>query len=273
MYRTHRQPLGRPTRGKTAAVRLRRLDRFLMRTEDPLFRRKDGLWQAAAFVDLGYGARPTTTLEAAADFRRVNPLLPVIGIEIDAERVRTAQPWVTPLTSFRRGGFELPLLPGERVRCIRAMNVLRQYDESAVKAAHRSMLAGLLPGGLLVEGTSNPTGSRMVVNLIRPRHDGSKEQRVLFSANLRHPLESPRDLQPVLPKDQIHRMNPGEPIEDFMEDWDRAWAQTQHTESFGGRVHFAEAARTLAGRRADLEIRPNLWRQGYLLWRPQPSVG
>ncbi|MEZ4321510.1 MAG: class I SAM-dependent methyltransferase [Myxococcota bacterium] len=269
MYRTHKQPVGHATRGKTAAVRLRRLDRFLLRTEEPLFRRHTGLWRDAAYIDLGYGARPTTTLEAAADLRRVNPGLLVIGVEIDPERVAAAAPFADERTRFRRGGFEVPLQSDESVRCIRAMNVLRQYPEDAVDDAYRTMLALLVPGGLLAEGTSNPSGSRMVVNLVHRAEPGSpSRRRVLFSANLRHALESPRELQPVLPKDLIHRVVPGEPIHDFMEAWERAWLQTHPAATFGSRVHFAAAGHALMAARGDVEHRPSLLRQGYLVWRP-----
>lgn len=268
MYRTHKQPVGRPTRGKTAAVRLRRLDRLLLTTEEPLFRRRDGAWRDAALVDLGYGERPTTTLELAADARRYNPDLLVIGVEIDPERVAAAKPAEDARTRFRRGGFELPLNAGETVRCIRAMNVLRQYGEDAVPDAHRALVAALLDGGLLAEGTSDPTGARMVVNLLRRRADGPPEHRVAFGANLRHPLESPRDLQPVLPKNLIHRVVPGEAVYGLMEGWDRAWRQTHAAATFGPRVHFAAAGRALMELRPDVERRPGLLREGWLVWRP-----
>jgi len=38
------------------------------------------------FVDLGYGSDPRTTLESAARFRRVNPNLKILGVEIDSPR-------------------------------------------------------------------------------------------------------------------------------------------------------------------------------------------
>ena len=44
------------------------------------------------FVDLGYGFDARTTLESDARFRRVNPNLPILGVEIDKERVDAALP-------------------------------------------------------------------------------------------------------------------------------------------------------------------------------------
>jgi hypothetical protein len=41
---------------------------------DPgLIRRQDGDFAGSYFVDLGYGTDPTTTLESAARWRRLNP--------------------------------------------------------------------------------------------------------------------------------------------------------------------------------------------------------
>ncbi len=103
------RPLGQPTRGKTARNRLRRVDTFLALYDAGLLRREDGPFAGAFFVDLGYGAAPTTTLESAQRLRRINPALPVLGVEIDPERVAAAQPCADELTQFRLGGFNLPL--------------------------------------------------------------------------------------------------------------------------------------------------------------------
>src|SRR5215218_3855080 len=128
-----RRPQGQPTRGKTASNRLRRVDIFMMKYDPHLFRRSDGLFEQALFVDLGYGGTPATTLESLARLRTLNPNLPILGVEIDPERVAAAQPFVEPGLDFRLGGFNLPLArladrAPERVRAVRAFNVLRQYE-------------------------------------------------------------------------------------------------------------------------------------------------
>ncbi|MEZ4769306.1 MAG: class I SAM-dependent methyltransferase [Caldilineales bacterium] len=96
----------------------------------------------------------------------------VLGVEIDPERVATARPYADERTAFRLGGFNLPLRPGETVRCIRAFNVLRQYEEADVAAAYDLMARSLLPGGLLIEGTSEPYGRLWVANVARRREGG-----------------------------------------------------------------------------------------------------
>jgi hypothetical protein len=137
---------GRITRGTTGVNRLRRVDRYiatlpvLRRAADPLV------------VDLGYGASATTSLELQSRLAKVRPDVEVIGIEIDPERVARANEDARPGVSFRLGGFEVPLPVRRQATVIRALNVLRQYDESEVAGAWARMLARLQPGGILVEG-------------------------------------------------------------------------------------------------------------------------
>mgnify|MGYP007095248619 CR=1 FL=1 len=145
---TPKRPLGEPTRGKTARNRLRRVDNFLAMFDPSLIRRNDGEFAHAWFVDLGYGAEPWTALESAVRLRKLNPRLPVLGVEIDPERVAAAQPYADELTQFRLGGFNLPLQPLttggiETVRALRAFNVLRQYSEAAVADAWAQMMKSL----------------------------------------------------------------------------------------------------------------------------------
>lgn len=161
--------MGLPTRGKTASNRLRRVDNFILLYEPALLARTSAgdPFRHAFFVDLGYGFDARTTLESAARFRRVNPNLPILGVEIDKERVESALPYADSITHFRLGGFNLPLLPGETVRLIRAFNVLRQYEEKNFVPAYETLARYVLPGGLMIEGTSNPFGSLWAANLAR----------------------------------------------------------------------------------------------------------
>src|SRR5439155_612898 len=83
-----RGPVGAVTRGTTAPRRLRRVDRWLVATHPRLVATPNLL-----VVDLGFGARPFTTLELAARLRRINPGAHVVGLEIDPERVAAAAPY------------------------------------------------------------------------------------------------------------------------------------------------------------------------------------
>ena len=281
-----RSPQGQPTRGKTARNRLRRVDNFVMQYDPTLLRREDGLFRGAYFVDLGYGAEPFTTLESAERFRRLNPQLPVLGVEIDPPRVAAALPYADDLTHFRFGGFNVPLRQradgaAETVRLIRAFNVLRQYDESEVPAAWSMLVASLLPGGLLVEGTSEPFGRLWVANLLRKPLKSSQKgeaemegqdalpvqhEGLVFSTNFRLGFD-PADFQAVLPKNLIHRVVPGEPISDFFEAWKRATRETAPMRVWGLRKWFMASAERLLLDGYDLLMQRKLLSRGYLLWR------
>ncbi len=261
------RPLGQVTRGKTAQNRLRRVDVFTLLYAGELLRRRVPGVERALFVDLGYGAEPFTTLESAARMRTLNPLLDVLGVEIDPQRVEVALPYADAHTFFRLGGFNLPLQPGETVRVLRAFNVLRQYEEAQVAEAHAWMGAALMPDGLLIEGTSDPFGRVWVANLLRRQADGLAPEGLLFGTNFHWGFE-PGIFQPVLPKNHIHRMVPGEVIYDFMEAWKAAARQTIAFRSFGLRQWFAASAQRLAADgRYSIETRPRYLRRGFLLWR------
>src|SRR6476619_1478431 len=126
-------PIGQLTRGTTGYNRLRRSDRWLVRS-----RRVRAALQAAAdplVIDLGYGALPVTTLELAARLRVVRADIRVVGLEIHPDRVVPSRDGV----EFGLGGFELA---GHRPVLVRAFNVLRQYPVEAVAGAWSVMQAG-----------------------------------------------------------------------------------------------------------------------------------
>jgi hypothetical protein len=265
-----RKPAGQPTRGKTARNRLRRVDNFLLRYDPALIRRNDGAFATAFSVDLGYGAEPFTTLESAARLRRLNPALRVLGVEIDPERVAMAQPYADAQTLFRLGGFNLPLHnepDGQRetVRLIRAFNVLRQYEEDQVAEAYALMARSVLPGGLMIEGTSDPFGRLWVANVLR-QLEGWRAEALVFSTNFRTGFE-PTAWQAVLPKTYIHRMVVGEPIYEFFQAWQRATWETAAWQVWGARQWFVASAERLLDYGYTIDRRMQWLRRGYLIWR------
>jgi hypothetical protein len=205
-------PIGSITRGTTGTNRLRRIDRWIatlpvMRSAaDPLV------------VDLGYGASATTSLELHQRLSRVRADVEVIGIEIDPARVKLANESAKPGVSFRLGGFEVPLPAGRSATVIRALNVLRQYDESQVLENWHRMVARLQPGGVLVEGTCNEIGR--VASWVDATADGPRS--LTISLRLAD-LEKPSIVAERLPKVLIHRNVDGERIHDLMQDLDRHW--------------------------------------------------
>jgi hypothetical protein len=258
--------IGQPTRGKTASNRLRRVDNFILLYEPSLLTRTDGLFANSMFVDLGYGFDARTTLESALRFRRVNPDLRVLGVEIDKERVEAALPFADEKTFFRLGGFNLPLKEGEHVRLIRVFNVLRQYEEKDFAPAYDTLAQYVLPGGLMIEGTSNPFGSIWVANVSRTTDDRRWTMEALvFSTNFRAGFDI-EEFQTILPKNLIHRVTPGEPIYDFFETWKQSAAETASMKTYGERQWFIAAAERMEKRGYTVANQRKWLSKGFLIW-------
>lgn len=266
MKRLSKKPEGQPTRGKTADNRLRRVDNFILLYEPALLTRTDGLFSDSLFVDLGYGFDARTTLESAARFRRVNPNLNILGVEIDKERVDAALPFADDKTFFRLGGFNLPLQNGEHVRLIRAFNVLRQYEEKDFAPAYERLAEYVLPDGLMIEGTSTPFGGLWAANLVRSAEAGQWTfEALVFSTNF-HSGFDVEEFQTILPKNYIHHVVKGEPIFDFFEAWKRSAAETVHAKAFGLKQWFAASAEALAQKGFRVDLHKKWLSKGYLIW-------
>lgn len=262
-----KKPEGQPTRGKTASNRLRRVDNFILLYEPSLLTRTDGLFADSMFVDLGYGSDARTTLESASRFRHVNPELRVLGVEIDRERVEAALPYADEKTFFRLGGFNLPLQEGEHVRLIRAFNVLRQYEEKDFAPAYNRLAPYVLPGGLMIEGTSNPFGSIWVANVVRKKETGNwRFEALVFSTNFRTGFDV-EEFQTILPKNLIHHVISGEPIYEFFETWKRCTAERSSMKTYGARQWFIAAAERMEEQGYPVEAHRKWLSKGFLIWK------
>ncbi|SCG65419.1 SAM-dependent methyltransferase [Micromonospora zamorensis] len=260
-----RRPLGVVTRGTTNPNRLRRVDNWIVATcADRLSAAADPL-----VVDLGYGATPVTAVELRARLAAgVRPDVRLVGLEIDPARVAAAAPAADPPgLTFARGGFELA---GLRPVLVRAFNVLRQYDESEVPDAWRTMTAALAPGGALVEGTCDELG-RLASWLLIDAHG----PRTLTLAAKLTTLGSPAELAERLPKALIHRNVPGEPVHDLIRALDDAWQAAAPYATFGPRQRWLRAVSRLRETGWPILDGPSRWRQGELTlpWPLPARVG
>ncbi len=262
---SNKKPQGLITRGKTASNRLRRVDNFILMYE-PALLSSGHLPADSLFVDLGYGFDPRTTLESAMRFRKVNPNLKILGVEIDKERVEAALPFADDKTFFRLGGFNLPLQENESVRLIRAFNVLRQYKEKDFLPAYEKLMEYVLPNGLMIEGTSNPFGSIWVANLVRKLESKKwKFEALVFSTNF-HLGFDVEEFQTILPKNLIHRVIKGEPIYDFFEAWKQTAKESSPAKTFGFKQWFIASAEKLAGKGYKIDLRKKWLSKGWLIW-------
>ncbi|MFI7603827.1 class I SAM-dependent methyltransferase [Micromonospora sp. NPDC049366] len=256
-----RRPYGVVTRGTTNPNRLRRVDNWIVATCGDLLRgAPDPL-----VVDLGYGATPVTAVELRARLATgVRADVRLVGLEIDPARVAAAAPAADPPgLTFARGGFELA---GLRPVLVRAFNVLRQYDESEVPAAWRTMTAALAPGGVLVEGTCDELGRLGGWLLI----DADGPRTLTLAARLAT-LESPAELAERLPKALIHRNVPGERVHDLIRALDDAWLAAAGYAPFGPRQRWLRAVQSVKDAGWPILDRPTRWRHGELTI-PWPAV-
>lgn len=249
-----RRPQGMATRGTTGSNRLRRVDRWIAAAcAGPLRAAVDPL-----VVDLGYGASPVTTVELRDRLAAtVGPDVRVVGLEIDPVRVTAAAPWADPPgLTFARGGFELA---GLRPTLVRAFNVLRQYDESDVTPAWRTMRAALAPDGLVVEGTCDEPGRLATWVLL----DSTGPRSLTLAARL-STLDGPGSLAERLPKALIHHNVPGQPIHDLIETMAEQWRHAAPYATFGARQRWLRMVTGLRDAGWPVLDRPPRWRLGEL---------
>jgi len=238
--------VGRATRGTTAPNRLRRVDRWIA-ARGPA---------GALVVDLGFGAHPVTTVELYRRLCAVRPDVRVVGLEIDASRVEFAAATAAepPALTFARGGFELG---GLRPALVRAMNVLRQYEESEVDGAWAAMVGALAPGGAVVEGTCDEPGR--LASWICLDAEGPRS--LTLAARL-STLDGPAVFAERLPKRLIHHNVPGHPVHDLLRALGAGWAAAAPYATFGVRqrwIHTIESIRTAGWPVLDTPAR---WRLG-----------
>lgn len=227
--------IGRVTRGTTDTNRLRRVDRWIAR--HPVLRRAGD----PLVVDLGYGASGVTTLELEQRLRRARPDVEVWGLEIDPGRVDRARAQLDDVragrtsfapdtrVSFSRGGFEVPVPGGRRPAIVRALNVLRQYDEVEVADAWARVCARLQPDGILVEGTCDEIGR--VSTWIEVGADAAPRS-LTISLRLTD-LDSPAVAAERLPKALIHRNVPGERVHALLAGLETEWTRAVAASAFG----------------------------------------
>ena len=192
-------------------------------------------------VDLGYGASGVTALELQARLEHARADVEVLGLEIDPARVARANAQLADVragttsfapdaaVSFALGGFEVPVPGARRPAVVRALNVLRQYDEADVSAAWATMAGRLAPGGLLVEGTCDELGR--VCSWIAV--DSTATPRSLTVSLRLASLDRPSIAAERLPKALIHHNVEGERVHAFLTALDTEWERAAAVSPFG----------------------------------------
>ena len=249
------RPVGTITRGTTHPNRLRRVDRWIVARYGNQLRHSG----AVDVVDLGFGASPVTTVELARRLHAVAPQARVVGLEIDPARVADAQRRF-PAGQFAQGGFELGDRAGQ-VALVRAMNVLRQYDEADVARAWGTMLAGCRPDGAVVEGTCDEVG-RLACWVCLEAADGTAQPRSLTISLRLAGLVRPSEVAARLPKALIHRNVPGHPVHGYLAALDEAWEAAAPYRDLSARQRWIRTCAAVQEQGFRLLDGPARWRLG-----------
>jgi hypothetical protein len=164
-----------------------------------------------------------------------------------------------PRLDFARGGFDLA---GRHPVLVRALNVLRQYDEIAAAEAWRVMRGQLAPGGLIVEGACDELGRRACWVAL----DATGPLTLTLSARA-GAIDRPSDVADRLPRALVHRNVPGEPVHALLTAFDDAWATAAPYSTFSPRQRWAAAVERLAERGWPVVGGRSRWRLGELTVR------
>ncbi|MBC7871922.1 MAG: hypothetical protein H7Y09_13845, partial [Chitinophagaceae bacterium] len=150
-------------------------------------------------------------------------------------------------------------------RIVRVYNVLRQYDERDVSPALDTMAHSLEVGGLLIEGTSNPTGRMVVFDVYRKAENETlTHQALVFGTNFKQHL-MPIDFQAILPKRLIHHAHDQTPAA-FFDSWQRGLSLASSAGKIGLRQQWIFAAHQLHKHSGySIDLRKRILYRGYLV--------
>ncbi|MBN2736862.1 MAG: hypothetical protein JXR70_07780 [Spirochaetales bacterium] len=252
---------GAITRGKTAPNRLRSADLYLALAHRLLVSAKG----RSFFCDLGFGEDVFTLAQSAAILRRINPGLPVLGVEIDPDRVERACAAGLMDIEARLGGFELPLKAGESVRIVRAFNVLRQYKAFYYREALELMAPALVTGGIIFEGSSSPWGDIWCANVFKKNSQGLLDYDSLVFRFAFKEAFSPSLFPPLLPRNLIEKMVSGEAVYCFFKVWEEVFERSRQLGVRSNQGLWKSTARMLAEQGFGITLQKRFLSRGLLI--------
>lgn len=264
-----RMPEARRSRGRTRPGRLAFVDAYLCRHERALLAAAGD----APVVDVGIGDGAVTTAELAAALAMDWPALRVVGVDNDPGRLAAGQA-AYPQLQLRaldvRG--ELSALGGARI--VRAMNLLRGLTPQVARRVLAGLAGTLAPGGVLLEGNSDPVGGLCCVQLLRmPALAGAMPacEGLLLRTDFQRGF-GPWMFRDHLPRALRHGCPGDHPLRAFFAAWHAAFEAVAAAPRASSRQRFAHAAGGLAARTPGVLCDDWMLGQGAIRWTPPGGI-
>lgn len=285
----------RQTKGNTYPKRLRMIDQFICGMLPSLLGHSAlrPMMDQACAVDLGIGVVPITTTELYTALGGSASKL--IGVDQDEGRIAGARKgYMKSGLTYRLGGFRLPMREGERVKLIRAMNLMRQYPQEEAREAVAQLVEQLEPGGVAVVGNCDLWGTFAVAGLHGKDLDGNHVHHgTLFSYDhtatkprCRTSSFEPQRFREVMPEHLWHSSGTrGGEIDHFLHTWQQEVASLSGPSKPGAASspslrgsQFVASARATSKRQIRGIMKNGGWlERGLMFWRhpiggPEPGA-
>jgi hypothetical protein len=207
---TARPAVGR-LRGKTRAGRLRLWNALMVQ-----------LWPesiAQGVLEVGIGERVDTLVELAEALGAWPT-----AIEVHPGRVARARAAV-PAPILEADALQPPQ-HHLRYGLVRCANVLRQYPDGEVPAAHGALVAHLQEGGVVLEGTCDAGGDVGSFHVLGRGDDGVERRALVFFSSFSRGF-APIQLRDWLPRDLRREVRAGGVMADFFARWTAVWREVR----------------------------------------------
>ena len=174
-------------------------------------------------VDVGFGEEAWTVLEMAAQLRKIEPNLRVIGLETDPRRISGADPDQNPLNCFEYVEPDAELsLRFQGAAMLRAMNVLRSYPDPEVRPTLLNWARCLKEGGWLLEGSSSASGHILTSHVWRRAGGQVRHSGLLLYTDFSSGF-APWMFRDHFPRDLRRNLKPDQPLYQTLTQWHENW--------------------------------------------------
>ncbi len=231
--------------------------------------RDDGPWADALVVDVGIGTPPDATIALHAAVRTVAPRARTIAVDVVPAYLDALVARAQVGIEGRLGGDALPIRAGEAARVVRAVNLLRRAHPSRIDAALATLAAPLLPGGWLIEGSTDTDGDVGVVRVLARDGEGLVPTALVVFTTFARGFD-PRLFTAWLPRGLGRHARPGPALAERFARWAAATGEARQAGHRDPPGTFVAAAERLAATDPAVVVDPEGWAGGVLWWDEAP---